>query len=98
MPGFRGSMGSVCSRVVVLLAVASFFPDRLAAQALAKLDLPLVVMLASRSYSRSEQSRNSCGSFLEFGSIAKCLVTNGDNRDSEEKQRIPSCGIRRDAV
>ena len=84
--------------MLALLAVTGAFPNRLAAQTLAKLDLPTVVVFAPRPDARSEKPRDSCADPFEFRPVTKRLVSHGDDRDSQAEQRISSCGIRGDAL
>ena len=83
---------------MALLAVTGAFPNRLAAQTLAKLDLPTVVVFALWPDARSEKPRDSCADPFEFRPVAKRLVSHGGGRDSQAEQRISTSGIRRDAL
>lgn len=94
----RIGAGLVILPAMALLAVTGAFPNRLAAQTLAKLDLPTVVVFAPRPDARSEKPRDSCADPFEFRPVAKRLVSHGDDRDSQAEQRISSCGIRGDAL
>lgn len=79
----RIGAGLVILPAMALLAVTGAFPNRLAAQTLAKLDLPTVVVFAPRSDARSEKPRDSCADPFEFRPVAKRLVSHGDDRDSQ---------------
>ena len=94
----RIGAGLVILPAMALLAVTGAFPNRLAAQTLAKLDLPTVVVFAPRPDARSEKPRDSCADPFEFRPVAKRLVSHGDDRDSQAEQRISSCCIRGDAL
>lgn len=94
----RIGAGLVILPAMALLAVTGAFPNRLAGQTLAKLDLPTVVVFAPWPDARSEKPRDSCADPFEFRPVAKRLVSHGDDRDSQAEQRIPSCGIRGDAL
>ena len=94
----RIGAGLVILPATALLAVTGAFPNRLAAQTLAKLDLPTVIVFVPRPDARSEKPRDSCADPFEFRPVAKRLVSHGDDRDSQAEQRIPSCGIRGDAL
>ena len=94
----RDGAGTAILPAAALFAITGAFPNRLAAQALAKLDLPTVVVFAPRPDARSEKPRDSCADPFEFRPVAKRLVSHGDDRDSQAEQRISSCGIRSDAL
>ena len=94
----RDGAGAAILPAAALLAITGAFPNRLAAQTLAKLDLPTVVVFAPRPVARSEKPRVSCADPFEFRPVAKRLVSHGDDRDSQAEQRISSCGIRGDAL
>lgn len=94
----RDGAGAAILPAAALLAITGAFPNRLAAQTLAKLDLPTVVVFAPRPDARSEKPRDSCADPFEFRPVAKRLVSHGDDRDSQAEQRISSCGIRGDAL
>ena len=94
----RIGTGSAILSVMALLAITGAFPNRLAAQTLAKLDLSMVIVFAPRPDARSEKPRDGCADSFEFRPVAKRPVSHGDDRDSQAEQRISSCGIRGDAL
>ena len=94
----RRCAGSAILSTMALLAITGAFPNRLAAQTLAKLDLSTIVVLAPRPDARSEKPRDSCADPFEFRPVSKRLVSHSDDRDSQAEQGISSCGIRGDAL